>query len=188
MKLLETISLEVNLFVVQWTRMADNEVYCRITLAPESPWSTAFVGKATCGKKQVFNQRYAMWLSLKRCLALNRLNEPLVYNYTYRSYIWQRFKQFVQMKGLYLHNKPSQSWPKVHESKMPGVTYQYDGDQYMVKEIALWKGTKKDPKKWKKVVIYTCFKSHFMQTYVRDFSTFTSKYMPCPPKDQKKPS
>lgn len=188
MKLLETISLEVHLFVVQWTRMADNEVYCRITLAPESEWHTSFTGKAVCGKNQPFNQRYAMWLSLKRCLNLHKLNEPMVYDYVFRAYCWQRFKQFVQAKGLYLHNKFTQSWQKVPEAKMPGVTYQYDGSKYMVKEIALMKGTRKDPKKWKKVVIYTCFASHFMQTYVRDFSTFTSKYMPCLQKDQKKPS
>lgn len=179
MEVLKNYNLEVNLFVIQWTRMANDIVYCRITLEPESVWNGSFTGAARCPPDQSFNERYAMWLSLKRCLNLLKLNEPTFYNFTYRSYIWSRFKQYVQMRGLYLQNKFSQQWHKVPEVKMPGITYQYEDQKYMVKEIALMKGTRKDPKKWKKVVIYTCFASHFMQTYVRDFSTFTSKYIPC---------
>lgn len=187
MKLLENINLDVGLFVVQWTRMADNLIYCRITLQPESAWNYNMLGVARCSSEGVFNQRIGMWLSLKRCIALYKNSEPEVYNFEYRKYIWERFHQYVRMKNLSYCSGYTQKFKKIPEAKMPGVTYFYDGENYMVKEIALFKGTKKDPKKWKKVVIYTDYASKFINTYVRDFSTFTSKYRPCPPKDQKMP-
>lgn len=188
MKLLETISLDVALFVVQWTRMADNVICCRITFEPESKWEGDLIGQARCGNAITFNQRYGMWLSLKRCFILYKLRLPTYFDRPSRTYFWQRFHELMRLKGLYLTDKSSQQFKKIPENLMPGKTYFYDGENYMVKEIALFKGTKKDPKKWKKVVIYTDYASKFINTYVRDFSTFTSKYRPCPPKDQKMPS
>ena len=157
--------LEVFLYFIEWT-IVDRIVHCDYYLDKSEILAS---GSAICSTEDTFSEAYGMWLSMKRML---QRSEHFSTDIEFRKQAWKRFLNSEPIKGKWL--KPYQRVIKPRLPKdLSGYMFSYKGERYLVREVAK---RKNERGKWVDCIIYTCEKSNFIKTYVRDYNQFISRF------------